>query len=101
MLEKDDSGWRGRQHADSHALSLAKQMILHPVCDLFGPCHHMRKLIALSIGRICRPLPPYRGSAPVRMDWMACPTPRHGALVVTQSVFSVRVYFADFHFTGQ
>lgn len=31
LLEKDESGWRGRQHADSHALRIAKQMILHPV----------------------------------------------------------------------
>jgi hypothetical protein len=33
MLEKDESGWRGRDHANSHALGLAKQMILYPVCD--------------------------------------------------------------------
>lgn len=31
MLEKDESGWRGRQHADTQALSIAKQMILHPI----------------------------------------------------------------------
>jgi len=31
MLEKDESGWRGRAHADSRALSIARQMILYPV----------------------------------------------------------------------
>ena len=33
MLEKDESAWRGRERADSHALRIAKQMILYPVRD--------------------------------------------------------------------
>ncbi|KAF9653007.1 hypothetical protein BDM02DRAFT_3183333 [Thelephora ganbajun] len=31
MLEKDESGWRGRERANSRALSIARQMILYPV----------------------------------------------------------------------
>ena len=31
MLEEDESGWRGREHASSRALSVAKQMLLYPV----------------------------------------------------------------------
>lgn len=44
LLEKDESGWRGRQHADSHALRIAKQMILHPVAYtiLFLPIAALR-----------------------------------------------------------
>ena len=34
MLEKDESGWRGRDRVGSGALAVAKQMILYPVRDL-------------------------------------------------------------------
>jgi len=32
MLGKDESGWRGRERANSSALSVARQMILSPCC---------------------------------------------------------------------
>ncbi|KAF9792980.1 hypothetical protein BJ322DRAFT_91315 [Thelephora terrestris] len=61
MLEKDESGWRGRQPADSHALRVAKQMILHPIAYtiLFLPiavlrlCEFTGRPVSLPVMMLC------------------------------------------------
>lgn len=47
----------------------------------------MRKPIALSIGRVYRPLPPQRRPAAVRMGCVACLIPCHGPYLVRLPLF--------------
>ena len=66
MLEKDESGWRGREHADSRSLSIAKQMILYPVRDsIFIRLTASEETHVLDSGCVYHPLPPYRRLADV------------------------------------